>query len=67
MPDLPLLYPACFEAVLGQGGERPSGEGGQQPTKNEWALCQERRKNQEACQRSPLGYKAQKKKAEGIG
>lgn len=59
------LSPASSEAVLGQGGER--GRKGAAANQNKWALCQERCKNQEACQRSPLGYKAQKKKAEGIG
>lgn len=30
MPELPLLYPACFEAVLGQGGGS-TGRGSSQP------------------------------------
>lgn len=47
-----------------QGREEGRGSGGSQ---REGTLQRETQNNQETCQRSPQGHKAQKKKAEGIG
>lgn len=63
----PISCHSTLLALKQSWGREERGSKGAAANQTEWALGQERCKNQEACQRSPLGYKAQKKKAEGIG